>query len=158
MLAVEGLDFRLKAIGPFEDKSYEGAIKKLVARYNLNTFVEWTGFCSDVNRELDEMDVLVLPSLRGEGMPMVVLEALASGVPVIGTCVEGVPEVVREGIEGLLVEAGKPLALAEAMRAFLLGEVDWTQMSESAKNRHRHRFSDVRMAEGVAAVYRECLW
>ncbi|MEZ6079666.1 MAG: glycosyltransferase [Pirellulaceae bacterium] len=48
------------------------------------------------------------PRLFGEGMPMVVLEALAAAVPVVATRVEGTPEVIRDGIEGLLAEPGMP--------------------------------------------------
>ncbi len=67
--------------------------KSPVARGNSawTELVVWTGFQRDVNAQLREMDLFVLPSLFGEGLPMVVLEAMAAGVPVVATDVAGVP-------------------------------------------------------------------
>ena len=48
------------------------------------------------------MDLFVLPSLFGEGLPMVILEAMSAGTPVVATRVEGVPEAIRDGEEGLI--------------------------------------------------------
>ena len=76
----------------------------MVEELNVQDVVEWTGFTSDVPEAIRRLDALVLPSLFGEGMPMVVLEALAAAVPVVATSVEGTPEVVRDGVEGLLAE------------------------------------------------------
>jgi glycosyltransferase involved in cell wall biosynthesis len=100
------------------------------------------------------MDLFALPSLFGEGLPMVVLEAMAHGVPVIGTKVEGVPEAVRADVDGLLVPPGEPAALAEAVRSFLEGRVDWQALRRNAYDRQVSSFSDRSMAEGLARVYR----
>ena len=56
--------------------------------------IDWTGFTRDVPAELARLDLFVLPSLFGEGLPMVVLEAMAAGVPVVATRVEGIPEAI----------------------------------------------------------------
>ena len=58
----------------------------------LSEQITWTGFTRDVTAELLKMDLFVLPSLFGEGLPMVVLEAMAAGVPVVATRVAGMPE------------------------------------------------------------------
>ena len=88
---------------------------------------------------------------------MVVLEAMAAGVPVVGTNVEGVPEAIRHGVDGLIAEPRKPQSLAHMLAAAIQGQYDWQAMRESAHARHAEKFSDVRMAEGVAAVYDELL-
>ena len=97
---------------------------------------------------------MVLPSLFGEGMPMVVLEAMAVGVPVIATRVEGTPEVIRHGEEGLLAEPQDPESLAQAITEFMASRSRWTEMSQRAVARQRDHFSDTHMAMMTAQVYR----
>jgi len=88
---------------------------------------------------------------------MVVLEAMAHGVPIVGTRVEGVPEAVRDGVDGVLARPGDAVDLGDAIRRFLDGRVDWSAMRESAFLRHREGFSDTAMASQVAEVYRQVL-
>jgi glycosyltransferase involved in cell wall biosynthesis len=88
---------------------------------------------------------------------MVVLEAMSTGLPVISTTVEGIPEVVREGREGLLVAPDSVKDIAEAIRKVVDGSVDLAATGESGLQRQRDHFSDVSMAKGVVAVYQELL-
>src|SRR5690606_9493400 len=103
------------------------------------------------------MDLFVLLSLFGEGLPMVVLEAMASGVPIVATEVEGVPEAIRPNQDGLLVPPHDAPRLAEAIERFIARDVDWNAFRVSALARQRERFSDQSMAAGVAEVYRAVL-
>ena len=123
----------------------------------LEDIIEWTGFTSDVTSELLTMDLFVLPSLFGEGLPMVVLEAMAAGVPVVATDVEGIPEAIRHGQDGVIAPAGDPKALAQAMIDVIEGKYDWSAMRDSALTRQAQFFSQYSMAEGVAEVYRQVL-
>ena len=123
----------------------------------VSDIVDWVGFTNDVSAELAQMDLFVLPSLFGEGLPMVVLEAMAAGVPVIGTRVEGVPEAVADGIGGLLAEPNSAEDLARCLHDILSGTVSWTDLRENALQRHASEFSDQAMASGVAEVYRRVL-
>jgi glycosyltransferase involved in cell wall biosynthesis len=155
LLEQRGFDVRLRAVGPFETDAYERKLKSLASERGIERLVEWTGFASDVAAELAQMDLFVLPSLFGEGLPMVVLEAMAAGVPVAATQVEGVPEAIRDGVDGVLAEPRDPQALASAIEHVLRGDLNWTSLRDSALVRQRERFSDVSMAAGVAGVYRE---
>jgi glycosyltransferase involved in cell wall biosynthesis len=152
-----GLDVRLRAVGGFETLAYETAILGLADRLGIAAAVDWIGFTRDVNAELAKTDLFVLPSLFGEGLPMVVLEAMAAGVPVVATRVEGVPEAVCHRETGLLVDPESVSQLASAIRQFVDGEVDYAAMSRRGRERHAERFSDVAMARGVAAVYNDVL-
>jgi glycosyltransferase involved in cell wall biosynthesis len=76
--------------------------------------VRFLGFRSDVAELLSCLDAFVLPSLY-EGLPNVVLEAMACGKPVVATAVDGTPEAVKDGVTGLLVPPRDPGALAEAI-------------------------------------------
>jgi glycosyltransferase involved in cell wall biosynthesis len=144
-------------VGPFESPQYEAEIAAQVRRLRLSDHVTWTGFTRDVGEELRKMDLLVLPSLFGEGLPMVVLEAMAAGVPVVATHVAGIPEAIRHGRDGVLVTPGDPDDLARAIADVVGGHYDWSGLRQSALTRHARHFSDRAMAAGVAAVYRELL-
>ena len=157
ILRGQGLPVRLRVVGPFESPAYEAQLKDCAERLGVAEIIEWTGFVSDVTAQLQQADLLVLPSLFGEGLPMVVLEAMACGVPVVGTRVEGVPEAIRDGQDGLLAEPHDPPGLARAIARIVSGELSWTSLSRSARARQIERFSDTCMAAGVAAVYREVL-
>jgi len=152
-----GLGVRLRAVGGFETARHEHELKRRAAELGIVDAVKWTGFTRDVDGELRHMDLFVLPSLFGEGLPMVVLEAMATGVPVIASRVEGIPEAIRDGVDGLLVEPGDAEALAAAIREFIEGRVDWRSMRSGAIARHAERFSESAMAAGVAEVYRRVL-
>ena len=156
-IKARGLRARLIAVGTFETPEYEAQIKAIVDRLGLANDIEWRGFRQEINAELARFDLFVLPSLFGEGLPMVVLEAMAVGVPVVATRVEGVPEALRDGVEGLLAAPGDPADLARTILRCMQGEVDREQLASQARLRQAAHFSDEAMAAGVARVYREVL-
>jgi len=79
--------------------------------------VHFLGFRKDINEIMSVIDLFVLPSLT-EGLPNVVLEAFASKKPVVATNVGGVPELITDGISGILVEPSKPEDLSDAILKF----------------------------------------
>jgi glycosyltransferase involved in cell wall biosynthesis len=157
LLRSQGLDVNLRAVGDFETADYEQKIKAQVARLGIGERVHWVGFTQDVPAELARMDLFVLPSLFGEGLPMVILEAMATGVPIVGTRVEGVPEAIRDGQDGLIARPNDPEDLARVIARYVSGQADWSQIRANAHRRQAERFSDRSMAKGVAEVYRQVL-
>lgn len=148
-----GHAIRLRAVGPFETVEYEKTIKEMTVRLGMADAIDWIGFAQDVNAEFYRMDALVLPSLFGEGMPMVILEAMATGVPVVASNVEGVPEVLEHGHTGLVTPAGDAGQLAAVLVDLMNNKYDWCAIREDAYRLQVANFSDRSMAEGVARVY-----
>ena len=153
MLRGRGFDANLRCIGPYETEEYRCKIESQIDSLGVRPFVEQCGFKDDVPLALSQLDAMLLPSLFGEGLPMVVLEAMASALPIVATKVEGTPEAIRDGIDGLLAEPGSATSLADKMRFLMTGEANWDSLAESAFARHRDLFSDSAMSEGVASVY-----
>ena len=88
---------------------------------------------------------------------MVVLEAMAAGLPVVATAVEGTPEAIRNGVDGLLADPASATDLAFQIERFVTGKVDWNACAKSARARHAESFSDWAMSRGVASVYQKVL-
>ena len=154
-LQTRGHDVVLRCVGPFETAEYEAEIESHIDRLGIRDRIERIGFTDDVPAELARMDAMVLPSLYGEGLPMVVLEAMAAALPVIATRVEGTPEAITHGVEGLLAEPRDPVSLASEIESLVTGQHDWNQMAEAACDRHARCFSDFAMAANTASVYRK---
>jgi glycosyltransferase involved in cell wall biosynthesis len=152
-----GVPIQLRVIGGFETAEYEREVRQLADTLNVNEIVEWRGFQSDINRELDSLDLLAFPSVLPEGMPMALMEAMAAGVPPIGSRVAGITELIDHGLNGLLVEPNEPAALATAVRAIIDKQFDWQIMHHATIETHKLRFSDRTMAANVAKVYRQLL-
>ncbi|MFG0267270.1 MAG: glycosyltransferase family 4 protein [Rhodopirellula sp. JB055] len=157
ILKNRGTEVTLRCIGPFETEAYRQQIDAQITDLGIGHLIDWVGFTQDVPAELARMDAMVLPSLYGEGLPMVVLESMAAGTPVIATSVEGTPEAIRHGVEGLLAEPRNADSLAKQIEAMVSGQYDWQAMSDFAVTRHHQCFSDHTMAHGVAKVYRRIL-
>jgi glycosyltransferase involved in cell wall biosynthesis len=153
----ENLPVRLRAIGSFETPDYERSVRALAARLGLDECVEWAGFRSNVLEELLATDLVVFPSLLAEGLPMVIIEAMAAGTPIVGSRVDGVADAVRDGIDGLLCAPGNSGELAAAIGRVVRGEIDWQDLRSNAWRRQGEQFSDRSMARGLAALYREIL-
>ncbi len=157
-LRQQGHPFTLRAVGYFQTPEYEVHVKQMAQDLGLQQMINWRGFSDNVYDELAEMDIFVLPSLFGEGLPLAILEAMAAGVPVVSTDVEGTPEAVRNEIDGLIVRPHNSAALAKAFQRIIEGDVDWHALRASAHRRHRERYSDLKMAHDVACVYDRVLY
>ncbi len=107
-------------------------------------------------RELERADVLCAPSLGGESFGMVLTEAFAAGTPVIASNIAGYRDVVRDGVDGLLVPPGDAKAMAEALRE-LYCETEIRQQMAVAAAHSAGRFAWPRVAEQVLAAYEDAV-
>jgi glycosyltransferase involved in cell wall biosynthesis/ribosomal protein S18 acetylase RimI-like enzyme len=118
--------------------------------------VTFTGWRKDVRDLLAMMDVFVLASWR-EGVPRSAIEAAAMGKPMVLTDIRGCREVVRDGIEGLLVPPRSGQRLAGAVARLLADPELRRRLGRSARARARERFDEEKVVETVVARYRELL-
>jgi glycosyltransferase involved in cell wall biosynthesis len=109
----EGVRFLVVGDGPLR-----GRLEETASSLGLDGRIHFVGAREDVDTLLKIMDVFVLSS-TSEGSPNVIVEAMAAGVPVVATRVGGVPELVRDGESGILVEPGDVDGLSRAMLALL---------------------------------------
>ncbi len=157
LLKQQGQRFKLRIIGRFETPEYEQQIHALAAQLNIADLLEWRGFRQPIQPELDELDLLVFPSVLAEGMPMVILEALAAGVPIVASRVAGVTDVLRNNEQGLLVEPQQPEQIAHAVTHVLNDHQLWRKLRENGLYHHATCYSDTLMAQQTAALYRRVL-
>ncbi|MHB1516457.1 MAG: glycosyltransferase family 4 protein [Acidiferrobacteraceae bacterium] len=131
-------------------------VREAAARLGIGERVELLGWVSgDAKRQiLASAAIYVLPSYY-EGLPMSVLEAMADGLPIVTTTVGGLPEVVRDGIEGFLVQPGDVTALAGAIAQLLRDEKLRANVGEAARRMVAARFSIEVVLPKVEAIYRD---
>lgn len=129
------------------------ALKGQIENNGLQESVRLVGFVEDALSLIGAADVLALPSLA-EPFGLVLLEAMALGVPVVATNAGAPPEIVEEGATGLLVPPAKPSALSEALLQLLREPDTARQMGQSGRTRFEARFTAARMARDTMAVYR----
>ena len=123
---------------------------------DLSETVIFTGIRRDVPEILALLDIFILPSLW-EGLPVALLEAMAAGLPVVATRVGGVPEVVIDGVTGLLVPPRDPEALSAAILTLLQDPDLRHRMGEAGQRRVRNHFSVDQMIQKTEALYERLL-
>lgn len=156
-LLERGVEFNLKLIGEFVSDAYRLDVKRLVVRLGLVPHVEYTGFIEDVTMFLGRLDLFVLPSLYGEGLPMALLEAMAMRRVVIASAVDGISEVLGRGRYGFLVAAGDFRGLAAAIETALISRDTSEKLAVAAQVHQQQHYSVHAMAQRLFEVYHKCL-
>jgi glycosyltransferase involved in cell wall biosynthesis len=132
----------------------EDSLRRKVAELGLASQVKFLGRCSahKVRNLLSGALCLVVPSTY-EGMPLVILEAMSEGVPVVASAVSGIPEVVLDGTTGWLVPAEDPERLAAALLAVQADPAGATVRGEAGRRRVREVYTPV----AAATIWAETL-
>src|SRR5215218_2409244 len=141
-VVAERPDARFVLVGDdlVEGGAYRARLESVAAELGLGAHVLFTGPRADVARLLASADLLALPSAV-EGLPLVVLEAMAAGKPVVATAAGGTAELVRDGETGTLVPYADVPALADALLLHLGDPERSRRMGEAGLRRVRERFS-----------------
>jgi glycosyltransferase involved in cell wall biosynthesis len=123
---------------------------------NLSKRVHFLGFQSDASALMRSLDVLVVPSLT-EGSPLVTLEAMTAGVPVVASAVGGIPDQIRHDKEGLLVPPGDTGAIGDALLTLLRDPDLARRLGHAGRRRTASEFSHATMVRQIEDVYRDVL-
>lgn len=148
-LCARGLDLQLAIVGT---GSREQACKDLVRELGLQDRVLFAGFLPRAGRMLDLFAALVLSSTQ-EGMPIVVLEAMRAGVPLVASRVGGIPDLLDEGRCGRLFEAGRIDQLTNCIKQVLADAEETKRLADAARARFSALYSDTQTIEGYLRLY-----
>jgi len=135
----------------------DGPLKDLLQRRTrdkgIGAHIRFLGYRNDVERLLSDIDLLVMPS-KTEGFPLVLLEAMASGTPVVASNVGGIPEIVHDGHDGILVPPGDPLYLADAVIEILKNSTLREDLGRKARKKASQHFLLEKMLLELNDIYR----
>jgi glycosyltransferase involved in cell wall biosynthesis len=151
LLMERGLDAEFVILGDGPDR---GALRSLADELHVTKRVTFTP--QTVSGQLNQLDILVEPSLQ-EGLGVSVMQAMATGVPVVATGVGGLYDLIEDGITGIMVPAADPAALADAIWRLLHNASERLEMAKQARAMIEREFSADLVAQKLVDYYRECL-
>ena len=131
-------------------------VKRMLAANAVSEYFIFTGFQADVSRFLDAMDIFVL-STHFEGLPLVILEAMAQGKPVLATAVDGIPEVVVHEKTGLLHQHQNHEQLSAHLLALIKDNERAARFGEAGRQAVKRDWSGERFARDMKNLYRQML-
>lgn len=152
-LIEEAGDVELWLVG---DGSCREALERQAADLGVREHCVFWGERDDVPRLMRRCDIYAQPSDR-EGLPLTVLEAMASGLPVVATSIGGMPEVVEQGRTGYLIEAGSSDQLRGALARLLDNPDEGERMGGNARERAVQDYSEEAMVRQYEQLYRDLL-
>lgn len=153
LLAKDIPHLRLKIAGRTVEEDYERELRRLAAELNIAERVEFLGVRSDVARLMSEAECLLLCSER-EALAWVLLEAMAAGLPVVASDVDGSSEVIAQGETGFLVPVGDIEGYARALSELLTRPDLRKSLAEGGRCAVIEKYSARAMVEKFAAMYR----
>lgn len=165
--AEKGVDVLLRAFAMLRDHQLqcklvilgEGSQRKslewMAETLGVKSSVQFVGFQPDVEQWMKSFDLFVLPSVKRESFGMVLAEALATGVPVIASRLGGIPEIITDRAEGLLVAPGDASALFTAMMWSLQHAEQVGAMVERGRKKVEQSFSMVRQMDQFDQLFQE---
>jgi glycosyltransferase involved in cell wall biosynthesis len=135
---------------------FSAELRQLVADLGLKQCVHWVGWRDDAAQVIADLDVVAVPSWA-EPFGLVVTEAMSMQRPLVGCHSGGLPEIVTDGVEGVLVPPRDPAALATALLALLKDPDLRVKMGQRGRERVCRQFTPARQAREMAEVYRRIL-
>jgi len=135
----------------------EKELKELAKQLNLEKEIIFWGVRKDVPQILAASDIFVLASIHREGLPISILEAQSCQVPVIASRIGGVPEVINDQVNGLLVAPNDPAALAKALEELIFKSDKRQEYAKEGARTFNEHFCAKFMIERIDRLYQKCL-
>jgi glycosyltransferase involved in cell wall biosynthesis len=134
------------------DGPLKGPLEKQAWNLGLSKMCSFAGFRSDIADILKATDILALPSFV-EGLPMIILEAMASKIPVVASTVGGIPEMIQEGKNGFLIPPNDSEALARNLLMLVSDKALRRSVGEAAKKHVIESFTETEMIHRTQRMY-----
>jgi glycosyltransferase involved in cell wall biosynthesis len=130
----KGYDVHARIVGPFEDLSYKKELVDLSRKLNVLKYIDFVGelYEEHLKEEYSKCSVFVLPSFD-ESNPIVLLEAMAAGKIIVATNVGGIPYLIKNNINGFLVDYGDNQKMAETIIEVFKNKENYKKMEDAAK-------------------------
>jgi glycosyltransferase involved in cell wall biosynthesis len=156
-LTKKGLSFEVHVLGEWISDQFRERIFNILRDNGLTNRFVFHGLVHGREKWsiLAESQILVLPSIR-EGQPLVILEALACGIPVVATRVGGIPDTIEHGVNGFLVSPGVPLELAERLEDLITNSELLRKMSAANLQLYKQRFTQEAFLKTQVAWLKAC--
>jgi glycosyltransferase involved in cell wall biosynthesis len=138
------------------DGPERGTLESLVQQLNIQEYFRFVGYQANMAEWYNKIQLLVIPSLT-EGLPNVLLEAMAAEIPAVATSVGAVPQVITHDENGWLIPAGDPDALAATLMRILQAPELIRKAGENARASLHPRFSPAARAQSFVDIYRSML-
>ena len=136
---------------------FKKELEKLIMDLKIEDAVKFIGFRFDIAELLKRIDILTVPSLSSEGSPLIIFEAFFCSKSVIATTVGGIPEQIKDGVNGILIRPKDEKMLAEAILSLLKDEKKRDAMGNAARVEAEKKFSQELMAKKIYSLYNEIL-
>lgn len=150
-------DIKVYIIGepPKAKPKYKTELESLVKRLNLSGHISFTGDCADIPSRLKGIDLVVVPSVGEETFGRVIIESQAAGVPVIASRIGGIIDIIKDNINGILVNPRDHNKLAEAILRLIKDPALRERIRENARNVVEKEFTIDSMYEKTMKVYQQ---
>ncbi len=156
----KGLKYAIEAVENIPDIIYfiigdgeeEKHLKELSGMNGGDGKIFFTGFVQNASQYLKAFDIFVLPSIK-EGLPFVLLEAGLAELPVVASAIGGIPEIIENGVSGILVEAGNVAKIAESLKNLALEPQKRAELGDALKEKIEREFSLEKMIEETEKIY-----
>jgi glycosyltransferase involved in cell wall biosynthesis len=153
LLREGGLAVQMVLVGEPPVHNRASVTRSMIETWVEQGLIEWWGYRSDMAQVYAQSHIVCLPSFYGEGVPRVLIEAAASGRPIVTTDIPGCREAVEHGVNGLLVPPRAPAVLAEALGTLARDPELRAQMGRRGRARAVAEFSLDRVVAATLAVY-----